>query len=456
MTKEIDTGQRLWNETGRIMVNQTRRNNTVSTKRNSSPTKDSSLMVNQTQQATTILIKSSAGSSTTKLLTRTTTPGTTVNATRIRHATENTTAKTTSETTRSRHVSSTHIPSAITAAVNSTTMPSSPISTTVKPTTKLTTTRPITTTTTTTTTKTAATTTTPTTTMPTENPTTRPITPPTTTTETIHLHRVYKPSGGGRIGNQLFEYASAYGIARMNNRTAVTHESNYNTLWNVFPNLSLPRSKPLPNMHSMSEAKYGTYDKRFEKLPKSNVQLNGYFQSWKYFHRYEDELRTEFSFNKNLSDKATDYLRQIALTYNELERNITFVGVHVRRADRVTSQLYRVAPLSYIVKAMADFRANFTRVHFVVCSDDMSWCKNNLGQQKNVSFSEGRTANVDFAILSSCNHTLSTVGTFSWWVGWLAGGTTTYYTNHANVSTYMYQHLTFADFFLPNWIPMSD
>ena len=212
-------------------------------------------------------------------------------------------------------------------------------------------------------------------------------------------------------------------------------------------------------MHNMGEAKYGTYDKKFENLPKSNVQISGYFQSWKYFNKYEDELRAEFSFNKNLSDKATDYLHTIARTYDDSstpDGNLTFVGVHVRRGDRVRSQLYRVAPLSYITKAMADFRANFTRVHFVVCSDDISWCKENLGQQKNISFSEGRTVNVDFAILSSCNHTLSTVGTFSWWVSWLAGGTTTYYTNHANVSTYMYQHLTFADFFLPNWIPMSD
>ena len=271
-------------------------------------------------------------------------------------------------------------------------------------------------------------------------------------------YKVYARCMGGRLGNQMFEYAAAYGIARRHNRSAVIHTTNFKMLWGLFANLSLPRSGPLPNMQTMGEAKYGMYDTKFDKLPESNVKLYGYFQSWKYFQKYERDLRAQFVFRETIRSKAMEYLVHVAQLYknNSSDKNITFVGVHVRRGDRVRSQHYRVASKSYIVRAMNDFRRNFTRVHFIVCSDDLPWCKENLGQQKNVSFSDSKSPVTDFAILSLCNHTVSTVGTFSWWVGWMAGGVTTYYTRFGNTSTYIFKDVKFADHFLPNWIPMSD
>lgn len=241
----------------------------------------------------------------------------------------------------------------------------------------------------------------------------------------------------------------------MNNRKAITQESHFNALWDTFENLTIPRSRLLSNMTRISEKKYGNYETNFERLPESNVLLHGYFQSWKYFKKYENELRKELVIKKSLQAKAREYLTHIARRYNAT--NITFVGVHVRRGDILKkTHLYRVASLSYIVKAMNAFRRNYSRVHLVVCSDDISWCIRNLGQQMNVSFSTGKPVTIDFAILCQGNHTLSTVGTFSWWVGRLVGGTTTYYNKHAIESTYMYKYLNVADFFLPKWISMSD
>ena len=281
-----------------------------------------------------------------------------------------------------------------------------------------------------------------------------------TTSGTGHTktYSVYASGKGGRIGNQMFEYASAYGIARMTNRSAVTHKTKFNTLWTLFTNLSVPRSGPLPNMKTMKPGAYAAYNRKFEKLPESNVKLHGYFQSWKYFQKYERDLRAQFTFKEAIRSKASEYLVHIAQTYknNLSDKNITFVGVHVRRGDMVDLPRYRVASKSYIVKAMDAFRRNFTRVHFVVCSNGIPWCKKNLGKQKNVSFSESRSPYVDFAILSLCNHTLATVGTYSWWAGWMAGGVTTYYTRFADPSTHLFRNLKFEDFFLPKWIPMSD
>ena len=265
---------------------------------------------------------------------------------------------------------------------------------------------------------------------------------------------------GGRLGNMLFQYAACYGIARMNNRSAVIHLHNSDKMWDVFANLSIPRGKLPPNVKTISEKGYATYNRKFEKLPEVNVGLRGFFQSWKYFQNYERELRTEFTLNNELRKLASDRLVRIAQMYNKNsavpKQNITFVGVHVRRGDTVRIPAFRVASKSYILRAMHDFRRNFTRVHFVVCSDDIRWCKQNLGHKKNVSFSESKSAKVDFAILSLCNHTLSTIGSFSWWVGWMAGGVTTYYAPFVEKWSHQYLQLTVGDHFLPNWIPMSD
>ena len=154
----------------------------------------------------------------------------------------------------------------------------------------------------------------------------------------ISLYKVYHDGFDGRFGNLLFQYAAAYGIARMNNRSAVVHKTRFNSLWEVFANLTIPRDNP-KKMTTLREAKYGTYDRKFERLPDSNVLIHGYFQSWKYFQRYESDLRKQFVFKESVLSEARDYLMDIARTYTvkSTAENITFVGVHVRRGDRVTS-----------------------------------------------------------------------------------------------------------------------
>ena len=166
----------------------------------------------------------------------------------------------------------------------------------------------------------------------------------------------------------MFQYASGYAIARMNNRSAVTRKTNVNTLWTLFTNLSFPRSGPLPNMKTMKPASYASYDPKFEKLPEPNVDLYGYFQSWTFFQKYERDLRAQFTFKETIRSKASECLVRIAQTYKNYssDKSITFVGVHVRRGKFTT-----IPSKSYIVKAMNAFRRNFTRVNFVVCSDNL-------------------------------------------------------------------------------------
>jgi hypothetical protein len=46
--------------------------------------------------------------------------------------------------------------------------------------------------------------------------------------------------------------------------------------------------------------------------------------------------------------------------------------------------------------------------------------KKNMPKDIIVKYIQG-TTEADLAMLASCDHVITTIGTFSWWSGWLAG-----------------------------------
>ena len=66
----------------------------------------------------------------------------------------------------------------------------------------------------------------------------------------------------------------------------------------------------------------------------------------------------------------------------------------------------------------------FDRVMFLVMSDDLKWCKENLNKlSKNVVVVyEIATVMEDLALLASGKHVIISIGTFGFWGAMLAGG----------------------------------
>jgi galactoside 2-L-fucosyltransferase 1/2 len=76
---------------------------------------------------------------------------------------------------------------------------------------------------------------------------------------------------------------------------------------------------------------------------------------------------------------------------------------------------------------MAYFDECLPRAHFIVISDDISWCRQNMKPfgQHTIDFIDGeRSPAVDLAIASLCDHAIITFGTFGWWAAWFANGLT--------------------------------
>ena len=133
-------------------------------------------------------------------------------------------------------------------------------------------------------------------------------------------------------------------------------------------------------------------------------------------------------------------------------------GIHVRRADYVwpsnKDQGYTVADAKYIETAMQYFTTKYHNVIFVVCSDDIQWCQKNVQSSTHLvvySPFSNNSSSLDLCTLAKCNHTITTVGTFSWWAGNLAGGETIYYKDFPRRGSALARSFKPGDYYLPQW-----
>ncbi len=265
----------------------------------------------------------------------------------------------------------------------------------------------------------------------------------------------------GRLGNMIFQFIAAYSIARYNNYHVVYHP-DFKPLTSIFPLLNITYGNYSKTAyHGMCEKGWGKYTPEYFNLDTSyNYSLCYYFQSWKYFVKYEKEVHRILQLNHTFNVKALQYIRDVSKNISGLN-NVTYVGVHVRRQDMLWEDKikygYHTPPLSYILKAMQYFRGLYANVYFLVVSDDMPWCQANLKNQSDVLMSsEQHSGEIDFAILCQCNHTIMTIGTFGWWAGWLSGGTVIYYANFTIPGSDFSKGVNASDLFPHDWIPLYE
>jgi len=75
-------------------------------------------------------------------------------------------------------------------------------------------------------------------------------------------------------------------------------------------------------------------------------------------------------------------------------------------------------------------------------------------RQVAAAFSEGHSAGVDLAILSSCDAVVVSTGSFGWWAAWLADKTTVYYDDWPRRGSNMYKLFNASQYWPRKWIPM--
>ncbi|KAK0068826.1 galactoside 2-alpha-L-fucosyltransferase 1 [Biomphalaria pfeifferi] len=259
----------------------------------------------------------------------------------------------------------------------------------------------------------------------------------------------------GQLGNAMFQYASIMGVAFMNNRLPLALKSTQ--LLKVFKISHVMRKNFIfQSCHRVYESAYAKYHPEFEHLPERDICLNGFFQSYKYFHKYAKQIKREFEFLDDIEDQARDMLNILKISL--VDRKL--IGVHVRRGDKLNKkhrdQGECVAPETYFQKAFRWMREHHGNVTFLVATDDVKWCKYVFSKENDVIVLPPAYGPVHMCLLSMCHHVIMSVGTFGWWIGWLSGGDVIYYKHQVREGSVNSKGFNISDFALPSWIGLGD
>jgi len=279
------------------------------------------------------------------------------------------------------------------------------------------------------------------------------------------LFPLLNPRNG--LGNHLFYYAGTMYVAWLTGRrpliltrTRLDRAFNVNTT-------RLRKQNECPVKRIRLRFVYG-YDSAVEDLINVNssvsIHVVSSFGSWRYTQPIADQLRRELRFHPYLTKFAETFLSS-NVPHGWKASTFVRIGVHVRRRDFLSSWAkakgFTVVTEYYLYRAMTYFVRRFQRVQFIVCSNDISWCLKKIHQSSfnrklvNITFSVEHSTEEDFALLASCNHTVMSTGTYSWWASWLANGTTVYYKNFPRYGSSLWRESRAADYFPPTWIGLN-
>ena len=261
----------------------------------------------------------------------------------------------------------------------------------------------------------------------------------------------------GRLGNLMFEYASAYGIAKQAGASFCPGQQkggfSFDTLREVFVG-PFASDCPRRTENIIKEAGYAVHDaslvSRVQKVAKF-VEVAGYLQSSKYFVQVAPKIRKQFEFKPVILKEAQFVLAGLRQDKQRL------VGIHVRRGDYIAYGYVNFPPPSYFNNAMAQFPNH----QFVVVSMDVDWCKAQPFFANNadvVVLPNDRAGAVDIAILSLCDGIILTLGTFGWWAAWLAkDARVVYYDNVFKLDHPINKRkVRYEDHFLPGWTAVGN
>ena len=236
----------------------------------------------------------------------------------------------------------------------------------------------------------------------------------------------------GRLGNQMFQYATLRGIAAKHSYDwcippeNYSHDSNYG-LFETFELVNLTtKNIGFIDGETIFEKNH-SFDKQiFDECP-DNVNLHGYFQTEKYFSHIKDQILQDFAFKKEYLNPCKEFI-------DSLDTSPIFL--HVRRSDAIGREDHHpILELSYFEEALSNW-SNDTPVF--VFTDDLGWCKSQkffdqdrfLFNESNQRYSyktidgTGIPQNtllpqVDLCLMSLCSGAIIANSSFSWWGAWL-------------------------------------
>lgn len=252
----------------------------------------------------------------------------------------------------------------------------------------------------------------------------------------------------GRLGNQLFQIAATYCLAKLNGGIC-----RFSPDWEYRDYFNVP-------------------DEMFDEIPHGYNVVDGgtnYFQQWNYIEPVKDEIWSWFQ--PNLDNLSADVKRFTSEMWAYNSVGGANCCIHVRRGDYLKHpKHFPIMTSRYFTSAVGDVKNRRQHVRFFIFSDDTEWCENNLSffglnQSDAVDVVQGTVRPVEIldrmhepqdqwdlfkmGDIHMNEHIISN-STFSWWGAFLAGNKQAIYPNRWFGSA-VPEHKTWEKIIVPGW-----
>lgn len=266
----------------------------------------------------------------------------------------------------------------------------------------------------------------------------------------------------GRLGNQLFQFASTYGIAKaigaevyfpLENISRFVKEhfkdgvirevSFYVPKYFEFDDSLLKPISEIPIEYEYQERYFHFCEDAF-RIPRDyNIDIRGYYQSEKYFKHCEEDIRKLLKFKEREIDHDFPV---------NVEKNGAVTSIHVRLGDYVGLQEFHpVLDSEYYSEAISTLYKDTDL--FLVFSDNIDACKQMFPDDEKIWFAEFGSDIDQLEVMSKCKNNIIANSSYSWWAAWLNGNKDKKVIAPKNWfgPMYKYTHDT-KDLYCENWI----
>ena len=230
-----------------------------------------------------------------------------------------------------------------------------------------------------------------------------------------------KLSSGSGIGNQMFQVAAAFNLAKRIGADLKVMAPNAENAALKDPNdrkyILNKKDFHLNGVDFIADGEPNTDVWIWDLLYNSDVKgkgtifVGGYFESEIFFKESAKTIKKMFALKNTNTPFIKKHLTEIK-KYNS-------VAVHIRRGD-FKNYPERMLPISYYANAMQMF-AKQENVKFFVFSDDPAFVKDCFFNMDNlVVVSDGTATNLEeFYLMTQCKNLIIANSTFSWWAAYL-------------------------------------
>ncbi len=224
----------------------------------------------------------------------------------------------------------------------------------------------------------------------------------------------------GQLGNQMFQYAATLGVARYSGVTFTipNHKEIFDDgignklrieLFDCFDikpeNIGLLKTE-----HILQEKGFDFDSSILNGNTQIDYTLYGFFQTEKYFKHCANEVRSQFTFKKEIIDECKEIVEEC---FEEP------IALHIRRGDfLINSGNHYNQTLDYYEEALSKFDV---KRQVVIFSDDPKWCmEQELFSDDRFLVSEAAGPYHDLYLMTQCSDFIIANSSFSWWGAWLA------------------------------------